>query len=193
MLSNMTTVRYVLQQSELINKAIDRAGRDKMLEILEIDRFQFSKYRKGTHELKYWRVLALQNILNVLSEENIDDIESDFLRVLRSWQEKTTISHKEDIFDILDEIKVQIESLESHEKSSFSQIDVLEQKPEKNLIWVKRSLRVENNTKFVRGKSRIRKDIEKYVISFYKYKKLDKEGRNYEIQIPYTNDQDLEE
>ena len=53
-------------------------------------------------------------------------------------------------------------------------------------------LRVENNSKFVRGKKRAREHIECYVLNRYDMRKPDKNGWEYELTIPYENDKDLD-
>jgi len=45
------------------------------------------------------------------------------------------------------------------------------------ILW----LRVENNNKFTRGKTKVRADIENYVLSDYKMKKTDKDGWEYKL------------
>jgi DNA invertase Pin-like site-specific DNA recombinase len=51
-------------------------------------------------------------------------------------------------------------------------------------------LRVENNSKFVRGKTRARSDIERYCLSDYRMKKL-RDGE-YELTFTYRDDADLD-
>ncbi len=53
-------------------------------------------------------------------------------------------------------------------------------------------LRVENNSKFVRGKKRSREDIERFVLSHYGMRKLDPNGWEYELTIPYETDTELD-
>jgi len=53
-------------------------------------------------------------------------------------------------------------------------------------------VRVENNSKFVRGKSKARREIEDYVLSYYNIKKKEKDGSEYELTIPYSTDEDLD-
>lgn len=55
-------------------------------------------------------------------------------------------------------------------------------------VW----LRVERNNKFVRGKGKARDEIERYVFSHYKMKRLDPKGGDYELTIPYQDDEELE-
>lgn len=53
-------------------------------------------------------------------------------------------------------------------------------------------LSVENNNKFVRGKTKVRADIEKNVLSRYQMKKIEKDGWEYLLTIPYLDKVDLE-
>jgi hypothetical protein len=53
-------------------------------------------------------------------------------------------------------------------------------------------LQVENNSKFVRGKGKTRKEIEDNYLSDYDCKKLEKDGWKYELTFRYTDDEDLE-
>ena len=63
-----------------------------------------------------------------------------------------------------------------------------EMKTTKVILW----LQVENNSKFVRGKGKSRKNIEDYCLSEYNAKKLDKDGWEYELTFQYSDDEDLE-
>jgi hypothetical protein len=51
-------------------------------------------------------------------------------------------------------------------------------------------LRVENNSKFVRGKKRAREDIERYHLEQYGMKKLKR--HEYELTLSYKDDADLD-
>jgi predicted HTH domain antitoxin len=53
-------------------------------------------------------------------------------------------------------------------------------------------LRVENNSKFVRGKKRSHEDIERFVLSHYGMRKLDPKGSEYGLTIPYETDKELD-
>lgn len=54
-------------------------------------------------------------------------------------------------------------------------------------------LRVENNNKFVRGKSRVRDEIEDFVLGRFDAEKLRKNGYNYELTVQYENDEGLDD
>ena len=56
------------------------------------------------------------------------------------------------------------------------------------LLW----LRVERNSKFVRGKKKARQDIERYVLNRYGMVKPDRDGCEYELTIQYEDEKDLE-
>lgn len=61
-------------------------------------------------------------------------------------------------------------------------------KTTKIILW----LEVENNSKFVRGKSKSRQRIEEDHLSHFHAKKLEKNGWEYELRFQYENDEDLE-
>ncbi len=65
--------------------------------------------------------------------------------------------------------------------------------PKQKTLKVRVHLIVENNNKFVRGKSRSRKDIEDNIFSNYNVYKPDPKGYEYELTIPYENEKDLED
>lgn len=53
-------------------------------------------------------------------------------------------------------------------------------------------LRVENNSKFVRGKGKVREEIERQILSHYSMEKPNKERGEYLLAIPYTSDEELD-
>jgi len=60
----------------------------------------------------------------------------------------------------------------------------------KVILW----LRIENNNKFVRGRKRAREEIESWVLSEYIIRKeCEDDWGEYELSIPYENDEDLDE
>ena len=60
-------------------------------------------------------------------------------------------------------------------------------------ITLKMHFYVENNSKFVRGKSRSLKEIERDVFNQYDIKIIDKESGNYEITLNYTDYDSLDD
>ena len=55
------------------------------------------------------------------------------------------------------------------------------------VVEVELWLRMERNSKFVRGKKKARTEIEEYVLSEFDMKKKEKDGWEYTLKIPYTN------
>ena len=55
---------------------------------------------------------------------------------------------------------------------------------------IRLTLRIENNSKFVRGKKRAREDIERYCLSEYDGQRLP--SGEYELKVPYSSDDDLD-
>jgi hypothetical protein len=53
-------------------------------------------------------------------------------------------------------------------------------------------LRVENNSKFIRRKKKVREHIEHFCLAFYNAQKTTPNGCEYIITIPYENDEDLD-
>ncbi|WP_244329433.1 hypothetical protein [Tolypothrix sp. PCC 7910] len=53
-------------------------------------------------------------------------------------------------------------------------------------------LRVENNSKFIRRKKKVREHIERFCLAFYNAQKTTPNGCEYIITIPYENDEDLD-
>lgn len=53
-------------------------------------------------------------------------------------------------------------------------------------------MRVENNSKFVRGKKKVREEIERYVLSRYGMRKEHPDDWEYTLTIPYDTDEELE-
>jgi hypothetical protein len=64
--------------------------------------------------------------------------------------------------------------------------------PPPRVMKVALYLRVENNSKFVRGKKKAREEIEQYVLSYYQMEKPEKDGWEYVLSIPYQTDEELE-
>jgi len=59
------------------------------------------------------------------------------------------------------------------------------------LATIRLTLRIENNSKFVRGKKRSREDIERYCLAEYDAKRLP--SGEYELKVPYSSDDDLDQ
>ncbi len=64
-------------------------------------------------------------------------------------------------------------------------------KPPK-VMQIELHLYIENNSKFVRGKKRAREDIERFVLSYDKYRKPRQDGSDYLLEIPYESDEELD-
>ena len=64
--------------------------------------------------------------------------------------------------------------------------------PQAKVMKVKLWLQVENNSKFVRGKNKVREEIERHVLSRFAMEKPDKQGWEYVLSIPYTTDEELD-
>ena len=60
------------------------------------------------------------------------------------------------------------------------------------VMKVEISLTVENNSKFVRGKTKSREEIEDWVLSRYGIEKPHKDSHRYMLTIPYQTDEELD-
>jgi DNA invertase Pin-like site-specific DNA recombinase len=65
-------------------------------------------------------------------------------------------------------------------------------KPVEKVIKVKLYLRVERNSKFVRGIKKSKREIEDHVLYYYNYEKLDNEGCEYILTIRYNTEKELD-
>jgi DNA invertase Pin-like site-specific DNA recombinase len=64
--------------------------------------------------------------------------------------------------------------------------------PVTRVMKVELYLQVENNSKFVRGKGKVRDEIEQFILSQFAMEKLDKHNCRYILSIPYTSDEELD-
>jgi hypothetical protein len=71
-------------------------------------------------------------------------------------------------------------------------LDTFKQSNGTKTLQVELWLRVENNNKYVRGKSKARAEIERLVLSQYSMSKKWDDGAEYTLTIPYETDEDLE-
>lgn len=65
--------------------------------------------------------------------------------------------------------------------------------PLEQTIQLKLWLRVENNSKFVRGKTQSRREIEDRVLSRYTMKKPDRDGWEYTLTVTYQTNEELDD
>lgn len=64
--------------------------------------------------------------------------------------------------------------------------------PATQIMKVELWLQVENNSKFVRGKGKVRNEIEQFILSQFAMEKMDKHNCRYRLSIPYTSDKELD-
>ena len=60
------------------------------------------------------------------------------------------------------------------------------------VMKVELCLQIENNSKFVRGKGKVRNEIEQFILSQFAMEKMDKHNCRYRLSIPYTADNELD-
>ena len=64
--------------------------------------------------------------------------------------------------------------------------------PQPKIMKVKMWLQAENNNKFVRGKGKVREEIERFVLQRFDMHKASKDSHEYLLSIPYTTDEELD-
>jgi hypothetical protein len=90
-------------------------------------------------------------------------------------------------------IKECIERLKRKEEDLVSKVEPEPPDDGKKRLKVSLWLRVENNNKFVRGRKKSREEIEWWVLNRYEMQKLRQDGNDYELTIPYDNEDDLDD
>jgi len=79
-----------------------------------------------------------------------------------------------------------------HEGVEIGSFTKNQKTPKKQMMPVSFYLRVENNSRYVRGKKRSIEAIERFVFSHYNMKKSKVNEHVYNLEIPYTNEKDLD-
>ncbi len=70
-------------------------------------------------------------------------------------------------------------------------VEIGEKRQQKKFMKVSLWLRVENNSEFVRGKTKVRREIEQYLLKPYDMEKPSADGWDYTLTIPYDTDEEL--
>jgi predicted nuclease of restriction endonuclease-like (RecB) superfamily len=86
----------------------------------------------------------------------------------------------------------QIESIKRFQRDSLGDAETPHPAPAK-VMKVNLWLSVENNNKYIRGKTKVRQEIEDRVLSRFQMKKDRPDGWEYQLSIPYETDKDLDE
>lgn len=74
----------------------------------------------------------------------------------------------------------------------FRGVNIGPPRKKKKVMKVELWLRVERNNKYVRGKKKVRAEIEQFVLQPYGMQKPDKDGWEYLLFIPYQTDEELD-
>lgn len=96
------------------------------------------------------------------------------------------------VAEICDNLSISKATLYKYLKHRGVEVNSFNKRQRPKEVEVTLWLRVENNNKFTRGKTKVRRDIENYVLSHYNMKKPDKNGWEYQLTIPYIDEADLE-
>ena len=94
--------------------------------------------------------------------------------------------------DIAKHLNISKATLYSYLRHRGVEIGAYKKKPRQKTMKVELHLRVENNSKFVRGKTKSREDIEWDILSRYQMQKPHKDGWEYILTIPYETDEELD-
>lgn len=138
---------------------------------------------KGIDEKKKKAVLALKRD----RERSVKEI-CEIVGISRNTYYKYTRSQ-----DNLAPSKQPTAEQQSHLKSEDQLPSHEPISPQHRVMKVKLWLRVENNSKFVRGKSRARDEIERCVLSRFAMEKPHKNQCEYVLSIPYTTEAELDQ
>jgi len=96
------------------------------------------------------------------------------------------------IVEICNNLNISKATLYKYLRHRGIEVSSFHKRQRQKVVEVELWLRVERNSKFVRGKKKTRQDIEDYVLSQYDMKKKDKDGWEYTLRISYTDQNDLE-
>lgn len=122
-----------------------------------------------------------------------DDLRKKYAKPLRELQQGLSIRKVAKLYDLSADTVQRIKKLLKPVASAPSPIQEAVP-PEQGAVKVMSAslyLRVENNSSFVRGKTKVRKEIEDYVLSQYGMRKPDPQGWDYLLSISYRTDEEL--
>jgi hypothetical protein len=146
---------------------------------------------------KWARCLATMRQIRSTRKHNVKSIKLDMetYTILKNYSDHLQISIQETIMKAIKPLWGNAEN-----KSKNIDVDappnelspVAKQAIEKQM-QVKLYMCVENNSKFVRGKKKVRENIERYHLSQYQAQKIHKDGDDYILTIPYETEEELNE
>ncbi len=104
--------------------------------------------------------------------------------------EQLYLERKLSIKEICQQLSISKATLYNYLRHQGAEIG--ERRKRKKFMKVSLWLRVENNSKFVRGKTKVRREIEQYLLKPYDMEKLSADGWEYTLTIPYDTDEELD-
>lgn len=144
---------------------------------------------------KWTRCLATLRQIRSSRKHNVKSVKLDMetYTLLKNYSNHLQISITETISEAIKPLWE--ESIKNDNNSfktniSYKELPDVKKSIEKQ-IQVKLYLYIENNNKFVRGKKKVRENIERYCLSQYKYQKLYKDGCDYILTISYETEEEL--
>ena len=122
-----------------------------------------------------------------------DDLRKKYAKPLRELQQGLSIRKVAKLYGLSTDTVQRIKKLLTKPKP-VAPLTELMPPPEATVrvLPVSLYLGIENNSKFVRGKTRVRKEIEDWVLSQYGMHKPDPQGWEYTLQIPYESDKEID-
>jgi uncharacterized protein YggL (DUF469 family) len=141
----------------------------------------------------------LHNKVSVTDYQAIRDL------ILQQWRVSKRTESKDRIAQALDEFIAELTtseefstpaSIQASRQNETTALLVDEAKLDAGVVkqsaQIRLRLRVENNSKFIRRKKKVREHIERFCLAFYNAQKTTPNGCEYIITIPYKNDEDLD-
>lgn len=144
---------------------------------------------------KWARCLATMRQIRSTRKHNVRSIKLDMetYTILKNYSDHLQISIQE---TIMKAIKPLWENAENKNKNMGmgalpNELSPVEKQTIEKQIQVKLNIFVENNSKFVRGKKKVRENIERNHLSQYQAQKIHKDGDDYILTIPYETEEEL--
>ena len=122
-----------------------------------------------------------------------DDLRKKYAKPLRELKQGLSIRKVAKLYDLSTDTVQRIKKLLTKPGPVAPSTEVMPP-PEATVrvLPVSLYLGVENNSKFVRGKTEVRKEIEDWILSQYGMQKPDPQGWEYTLQIPYESDEEID-
>ena len=145
---------------------------------------------------KWRRCLATMRQIRSTRKYNMKSIKLDIetYTILKNYSDHLQTSIQETIMKAMMPLWKDAENKSKNiEIGTLPNVLPVEKMNNKKQMKVKLHMCVENNSKFVRGKKKVRENIERYHLSQYQAQKIHKDGYDYILKIPYETEEELKE